>query len=122
MNGVRGPVGGPDDLVPFGAAKICREGPDCTVVTYGGALTKALRAADVLAGSSISAEAIDLCTLAPLDIGTITCSARRTGDVVVVDEAPKFAGPSAEIATAIGETASILTPWSGTSRNPLGDP
>jgi pyruvate dehydrogenase E1 component beta subunit len=105
LTGIRGPVGGPDDLVAFGSAKICAEGSDCTLVTYGGALAKALQAAEILSGSGISAEVIDLRTLAPLDVGTITDSARKTGHVVVVDEAPKFAGPSAEIAAAIQEAA-----------------
>ena len=74
-------------------------------MTYGAGLAKATQAADVLAASGISAEVIDLRTLAPLDIGTLTASARKTGHVVVVDEAPKFAGPSAEIAAAVQEAA-----------------
>jgi pyruvate/2-oxoglutarate/acetoin dehydrogenase E1 component len=105
LTGVRGPVGGPDDLVAFGSAHISREGDGCTIVTYGAAVDKAMQAADVLAASGVSAEVIDLRTLVPLDLATITASARKTGHVVVLDEAPKFAGPSAEIAAAVQEAA-----------------
>jgi pyruvate/2-oxoglutarate/acetoin dehydrogenase E1 component len=105
LTGMRGPVGGAEDLVPFGSASIARAGEHCSLVTYGGALAKSLQAAEILAASGISTEVIDLRTLAPLDLDTITASARKTGHVVVVDEAPKFAGPSAEIAAAISEAA-----------------
>jgi pyruvate dehydrogenase E1 component beta subunit len=74
-------------------------------VTYGGAVAATEEAADLLAAAGISAEVIDLRTLAPLDLDTLVASARKTSHVVVVDEAPKFAGPSAEIATAIQEAA-----------------
>jgi pyruvate dehydrogenase E1 component beta subunit len=105
LTGSRGPVGGKDDLVPFGSAAIVRAGTDCTIVTYGGGVAKALTAADTLAGEGILAEVIDMRTLAPLDLETIVASARKTGHVVVLDEAPKFAGPGAEIAAAIQEEA-----------------
>jgi len=105
LTGVRGEVGGPDDLVAFGEARTVREGTDCTLVTYGGAVAATEEAADLLAAAGISAEVIDLRTLAPLDLDTLVASARKTSHVVVVDEAPKFAGPSAEIATAIQEAA-----------------
>ncbi len=105
LTGVRGLVGGPEDLVQFGAANVVQAGTDCTIVTYGAALAGALQAAEALAGSRVSAEVIDVRTLAPLDLDTITASARKTGHVVVFDEAPKFAGPSAEIAAAVQEAA-----------------
>jgi pyruvate/2-oxoglutarate/acetoin dehydrogenase E1 component len=105
LTGVRGLVGGPEDLVQFGAANVVQVGTDCTIVTYGAALAGALQAAEALAGSRVSAEVIDVRTLAPLDLDTITASARKTGHVVVFDEAPKFAGPSAEIAAAVQEAA-----------------
>ena len=68
-------------------------------------MAKATQAADASAASGVSAEVIDLRTLAPLDVGTVIASARKTGHVVVLDEAPKFAGPSAEIAAAVQEAA-----------------
>jgi pyruvate dehydrogenase E1 component beta subunit len=105
LTGVRGPVGGRDDLVPFGVAKVWVEGSNCTLVSYGGGVAKTLRAAEILAESGISAEVIDVRTLAPLDVETVVTSARKTGHVVVVDEAPKFGGPGAEIAAAVQEAA-----------------
>ncbi len=105
LTGARGPVGGPDDLVPLGLANVARPGDGCTIVTYGAGVAKALQAADLLASRGVSAEIIDLRTLAPLDLLTVTESARKTGHVVVLDEAPKFAGPSAEIAAAVQEAA-----------------
>jgi pyruvate dehydrogenase E1 component beta subunit len=105
LTGVRGPVGGPDDVVALGEANIWREGRDCTIVTYSAAITKAMQAADALEAVGVSVEVIDLRTLAPLDLDTVTASARKTGHVVVLDEAPTFAGPSAEIAAAVQEAA-----------------
>src|SRR5271165_2375074 len=90
LTGVRGEVGGPDDLVPFGQARMVREGTDCTLVTYGGAVAATEEAAELLASAGISAEVFDLRTLAPLDLDSIVASARKTSHVVVVDEAPKF--------------------------------
>ena len=105
LTGVRGPVGGPDHCVPFGSAAIRRPGTDCTIVSYGGAMAKSLEAAERLAEEDILTEVIDLRTLAPLDLDTLVTSVKRTGRVVVVDEAPRFAGASAEIAAAIQEAA-----------------
>ncbi len=105
LTGTRGPVGGPDELVPFGRANVVRPGADCTLVTYGGGVAKALAAADVLAEEGTDAEVIDLRTLVPLDIDACVASARKTGRVVVVDEAPKTGGPGAEIAASIQELA-----------------
>src|ERR1700733_2463301 len=92
LTGIRGPVGGPDELVPLGRANVVRAGTDCTLITYGGGVAKSLAAADVLAEEGTDAEVIDLRTLVPLDMDTCVASARKTGRVVVVDEAPKTAG------------------------------
>ena len=105
LTGVRGTVGGPDELVPFGVARVARPGSDCTIVSYGAGVLKAMQAAEVLAEGGRSAEVIDLRTLAPLDLEALAASARKTGRVVVLDEAPKFAGPGAEIAAAVQEAA-----------------
>ena len=105
LTGTRGAVGGPDELVAFGRAGVCREGGDCTVVTYAAGVSKALQAAGALSASGRSVEVIDLRTLAPLDMETVVASVRKTGRVVVLDEAPKFAGPGAELAASIQELA-----------------
>lgn len=105
LTGTRGVVGGPDDLVPFGHANILRPGTGCTVVTYGGGVAKALAAAEALSAEGTSVEVIDLRTLAPLDVEACVTSVKKTGRAVVLDEAPKFGGPGAEIAATVQELA-----------------
>lgn len=104
LSAQRGPVGGPDDVVPFGRAAVRRRGEDCTLISYGGSMGMVLDAAAALAQDGVSAEVIDLRTLFPLDMATLTESVRRTGRAVVVDEAPGFATFPAEIAAAVHET------------------
>jgi pyruvate/2-oxoglutarate/acetoin dehydrogenase E1 component len=105
LTGLHGPVGGDDELVPFGSAAIRTEGTDCTIVSYAGGMAKSLAAAEILERDGVSCEVIDLRTLSPMDIETVVTSAKKTGHVVVVDEAPKFAGPGAEVAAAVQEAA-----------------
>ncbi len=105
LGGLRGEVGGPEDLVPFGQAAVRREGATVTVVTYGHMVGKALDAAEVLAGEGIEAEVIDLRTVMPLDLATVTRSVRKTGRAVVVTEAPRFASIASEVAASIAEAA-----------------
>jgi acetoin:2,6-dichlorophenolindophenol oxidoreductase subunit beta len=105
LTGLRGPVDGPEALVPFGRAAIRRSGRDVTVVTHGAAVGKALQAAERLSSQGVEVEVIDLRTLAPLDRETVVESVRRTGRAIVVDEAPGYGGLGAEIAASIQETA-----------------
>lgn len=105
LGSLRGEVGGPDDLVPFGRASVRREGSDVTLVTYSGMVRKALDAAESLAADGISAEVIDLRTVMPVDLESVTASVRRTGRAVIVTEAPRFASIASEVAAAIGEAA-----------------
>jgi acetoin:2,6-dichlorophenolindophenol oxidoreductase subunit beta len=93
----------PDFAVPFGQAAVRRAGTDVTIVAIGGMLPKALAAADELAGQGIAAEVVDPRTLVPLDKDTILESVRKTGRVVIVQEAHKRLGPGAEIAAVIAE-------------------
>jgi pyruvate dehydrogenase E1 component beta subunit len=104
LNGVRGEVGGPDDLVPFGQAMIRREGKHVTLVCYGLMVDRCLAAAEQLSGDGIDAEIVDLRTVAPLDLDTVEASVRRTGRLVVVTEAPRHVGMSAEIAASVTES------------------
>jgi pyruvate dehydrogenase E1 component beta subunit len=83
--------------IPFGEANIVRDGDDVTIITYGRMLHYAVDAAQKLAKDGIEADVIDLRTTSPLDEETILESARRTGRVVVVDEA----NPRCSIATDI---------------------
>jgi pyruvate/2-oxoglutarate/acetoin dehydrogenase E1 component len=105
LTGARGPVGGEDELVPIGSARIVRPGRDVTLITYGYGVTIAEEAAKALAVEDIDVEVIDLRSLAPLDLDMIVNSVRRTGRAVVLDEAPALAGPAAEISAAISDHA-----------------
>jgi pyruvate dehydrogenase E1 component beta subunit len=105
LGGVRGEVGGPDDLVPFGQAAVCRPGRDATVVAYSVMVDRALAAAETLAADGIEVEIIDLRTVMPLDMDTVVASVRRTRRAVVVTEAPRFASIASEVAASIGEAA-----------------
>ncbi|MEU3424992.1 alpha-ketoacid dehydrogenase subunit beta [Streptomyces gardneri] len=91
--------------VDLDRAAVRREGTDLTVVAYGGCVSKALEAAEELAGEGISAEVVDLRTLRPLDDATFVGSVRRTHRAVVVDEGWRSGSLSAEIDSRICEQA-----------------
>ncbi len=92
-----GPVGGPDDVVPFGKARIARAGSDVTLAAYSGAVRLAEAASVALERVGISAEVVDLRSLAPLDTDTVFGSVGRTRRLVVVEQDVKTAGVGAEI-------------------------
>ena len=75
-----------DFTVPFGKARIWREGSDVTIVSFGIGMQYALEAADKLAEDGISAEVIDLRTLRPMDTGTIIKSVMKTNRCVTIEE------------------------------------
>ncbi len=75
-----------DFTVPFGKARIWREGEDVTIVSFGIGMTYALEAAEKLAEEGISAEVIDLRTLRPLDYDTVLDSVMKTNRCVTVEE------------------------------------
>ena len=89
--------------VPFGRARLCTQGDDITIVGISNMLVEALRAAELLADAGIHAEVIDPISLVPLDIGTIVESVRRTGRLLVVDNAWTSCGASAEIVARVVE-------------------
>jgi 2-oxoisovalerate dehydrogenase E1 component len=93
----------PDDYytIPFGKAKLLREGKDLTIVSYGLGVHWALEALDEF--SDISADLIDLRTLAPLDIDAIYESAKKTGKVLVLHEDTLTGGIGGEIAALVNE-------------------
>lgn len=94
----------PDFMIPFGQAKVRREGGDVTIVATSLMVSRAEEAAQKLAADGIEAEIIDPRTLLPLDIDTIATSVKKTGRAVVVHEAHKNAGIGAEIGSQISET------------------
>lgn len=105
LNGRRGAVGGADELVPFGRAKLAREGSAATLVGYGVTVEHCLAAAGKLGADGIEVDVIDLRTLYPLDLPLILASVSKTHHLVVVDEAPGFTSIASEIAASVQEHA-----------------
>ena len=91
--------------IPFGVARIRREGDDVTLVAISGAVPLAIKAADELAKQGISVEVIDPRTLVPLDTAAIIKSVKRTGRLVIADPAHKTCGAAAEISAIVAEEA-----------------
>jgi pyruvate dehydrogenase E1 component beta subunit len=91
--------------IPFGEARIVREGPDATIVALGRMVGRAEEAAKALASEGIDVTILDPRTTSPLDTETILEFAEETGRVVVVDEASPRCGMAADIAALIAEEA-----------------
>jgi pyruvate dehydrogenase E1 component beta subunit len=101
----KGEVPDGDYLIPFGVADVKRAGSDVTIVATGWMVQKSLAAAETLAKEGISAEVIDPRTIAPLDVNTIVNSVRKTGHLVLVDQAPRHGSVAVVIAGEIAEHA-----------------
>jgi len=95
---------GPNYMIPFGKAKVLREGTDVTVVTYGATVQRALAAANQAADAGgPSVEVIDLRTLQPWDQEAVYASVRKTGRAIVAYEDSLSWGYGAEIAARIAD-------------------
>src|SRR5256886_9292136 len=105
LMGKKGEVPEEDYTIPFGQADIKRAGSDVTVVALAWLVHEALAAAEELDKEGISVEVVDPRTLVPLDAETIRSSVRKTGRLVIADEAGPTAGFSAEIAAVATEDA-----------------
>ena len=103
LYGVKGPVPEEDYVVPLGLAQVRREGGDLSIIATGKMVQESLAAAEKLAAGGLQAEVVDVRSLAPLDRETIRRSARKTGHVLVVDEAPQTGGVTGEIGMTIVE-------------------
>lgn len=106
LYGMKGAV--PEDIdftLPFGRAEVARPGRDVTIVAYSRMLHLALAASERLAAEGVEAEVINLRSLRPLDIETVTASVARTHRAVVVQEQWRPFGAAAEIAASIAERA-----------------
>ena len=99
----RSPEPHDDYLVPFGKARIAREGTDLTIVTWGAIVYKALNAAKALAKEGVSVEVIDIRSILPLDTEAILSSVRKTNRVLVAYEDYEFMGFGAEIAAQVAD-------------------
>ena len=99
---------GPNFMIPFGKAKIVREGSDVTIVTYGATVQRAFAAANQLAETGLSAEVIDLRTLSPWDQETVLESVKKTNRAIVLYEDSLSWGYGAEIAARIADDC---FPW-----------
>lgn len=104
LSALRGEV---DDgeIVPFGRAAVRRQGQGVTVVAYSVMVSLAIQAAEQLAQEGIDVEVVDLRTVYPLDIETVTKSVRKTGRLMIVSDAPRHGGVGAEVAAAVQEAA-----------------
>jgi 2-oxoisovalerate dehydrogenase E1 component len=99
---------GPNFMIPFGKAKIVRDGTDVTIVTYGATVQRAFTAANQMAEEGISAEVIDLRSLSPWDEERVFASAKKTNRVIVAYEDSLSWGYGAEIASRIADEC---FPW-----------
>jgi acetoin:2,6-dichlorophenolindophenol oxidoreductase subunit beta len=108
LMGRKGPVPEEEYTIPFGRADVKREGTDVTIVTLAWLVHEALAAAETLAAEGISVEIVDPRSLVPLDSETIRASGRKTGRLVIADEAGPTAGFSAEVAAVATEDAATF--------------
>jgi pyruvate dehydrogenase E1 component beta subunit len=103
--GLKGEVPDGDFAIPFGKADVKRKGKDVTIVATSLTVSYALKAAEQLAKDGIDAEVIDPRTVVPLDIDAICSSVKKTGRLVVVDEATRMCSVASEIAASVAEQA-----------------
>ncbi len=101
----KGTVPSGEYTIPFGQAAVRRQGQHVTVVAWAAMVQKALAAAETLAAEGIEIEVIDPRTLVPFDLDTVSASVRRTGRLVVFQEASLCCGFGSEVARVVGEAA-----------------
>ncbi|MFA5521951.1 MAG: alpha-ketoacid dehydrogenase subunit beta [Castellaniella sp.] len=103
MFGDKGEVPDEEYAIPFGQARVAREGSDVSIVALGRMVQFAQAAAEALAPTGVDCEVIDPRTTSPLDVASILQSVRKTGRLVVVDEALPRCGMASDIAAIVSE-------------------
>jgi 2-oxoisovalerate dehydrogenase E1 component len=99
----KGPYPGPDYMIPFGKARVAREGSNVSVITWGATVNRALLAAQRLEAEGISVEVVDLRTLLPFDREAIARTVEKTARALVLHEDVLTGGFGGEIAAVIAE-------------------
>lgn len=95
-----------EETLPIGEPQLVREGNNLTMISYGAMMRPTLEAAAELEdGDGVEADVIDLLTISPLDDSLLVESAKKTGRVVVIHEAPRSFGPGAEVVSRLMEKA-----------------
>lgn len=93
----KGEVPEDDYIIPLGKAEVKREGDHCTLVSHGKTVLIALQAAEQLEKEGIRCEVVDLRTIRPMDVETITASVKKTNRAVVVEEGWEVCGVGAQV-------------------------
>ncbi|MBD8704788.1 alpha-ketoacid dehydrogenase subunit beta [Frigoribacterium sp. CFBP 13712] len=101
----KGEVDRTDPHAPLHASRVVRTGTEVTLLGHGAMVSTLLQAAEIAAAEGISVEVVDLRSLSPVDYGPILESVRKTGRLVVAQEAPGFVSVGSEIAATVAEKA-----------------
>jgi 2-oxoisovalerate dehydrogenase E1 component len=99
----RSPYPGRDYMIPFGKAKLVREGRDLTIVTFGSLVVRSVQAAKTLAEEGLEVEILDLRSLSPYDWDLISASVKKTSRALVIHEDNLSWGYGAEITARIAD-------------------
>jgi pyruvate dehydrogenase E1 component beta subunit len=99
----------PADLyeIPIGKARAARKGGDLTIVTWSYPFLEVMKAVEYLEAQGVSAEVLDMQTLRPMDLPAVKDSVRKTGRLLVVDDAWKFGGLAGEVIASVCEDATV---------------
>ena len=104
-----GPVPEEQYRIPIGTSNRVREGKDLTIVASGVMVSRSIEAAETLSGMGVEVEIIDVRSLSPLDMAPINQSVKKTGKVMLVQEAPKHVGFMAEVSARIAEGEALYS-------------